>query len=902
MKKTVLFVIFSLIGLYIYAQNEASTWYFGYNSGVKFNLGGNTVSSLSDGKLNTFEGCASISDDVGNLLFYTDGIRIWNKNHNVMVNGTGLFGDPSSTQSAIIVPKPNDPTIYYVFTVDNHGFGESHNGLNYSIVDVTLNGGLGGVTSKNINLLKDCTEKITAVLKDCITESIWVLAFASENGNSDIYNTFHAFEVTDSGISNVSIKSTFPININDVRGYLKLSPNGTKVACANASDGLFLYDFDVTTGLVSNQKSINLIGKASVPYGLEFSPNSLLLYVNASNDFFDFSNLENNEILSNHKSRLLQYNLMDFDPLSSVFVVDDRQLYRGGLQLGPNGKIYRALAASYNQGLPFLGAIENPNTIGSGCNYVHNAVNLSPFNSTQGLPPFISSFFNTEIDIIKNGKSAINLALCEGGSYTLEADDIAGATYSWTLGDVPLPESDFDLEIFEAGHYELLILPNDGSCALEGEAFVNFVSNPEAFNHNLLQCDEDGTADGLTTFKLNEANSVLTGGIENRSTKFYSDAGRTIEINGESFKNTVNPQIIYVEVINDDSGCSSFSELTVNTSVTDVNNAELNQCDDDGIEDGFHNFNLSDANTIILDGLSTGLDVTYYETYPDALLETNNLATAYTNTVPNTQTIYARVENANNCYGISEVLLNVAALPNIESEGFDDYCLNNFPKTITINAAVLNDSPDKYFYNWSNGGTSYETEINSAGTYNVIVSNTNGCSKSRIVTIKQSNIAIFETPSFNVTDASQNNIITVFVSGEDIYQYSLVDEDDNTVIAYQDSNVFKNIFAGNYTVSVKNDCGIVDKKVSVIGFPKFFTPNNDGINDTWQILGISELSQPNSKIYIYNRFGKLLKEITPTKKGWNGTLNGEDLPADDYWFSVKLQNGKIYKNHFTLKR
>ncbi len=904
MKKIVLFVIFSLIGLLIHAQNEASNWYFGYNSGINFNLANNTISSLDDGKLNTFEGCASISNDFGNLLFYSDGIRIWNKNHEIMSNGTGLYGDPSSTQSAIIVPKPNDKNIYYVFTVDNHGFNEGHLGLNYSEVDMTLAGGLGAVTTKNINLLQECSEKITAVLKDCVTKSIWILAFASENGNTDTYNTFHAFEVNDFGVSNAPISSTFPININDVRGYLKLAPDGTKMACANTSDGLYIYDFSATTGIVSNQEPISINGSNNVPYGLEFSPNSQLLYVNASNDFFDFNNPQNNEILSNHSAKLIQYNLLETDVEGSAIIIDDRQLYRGGLQLGPNGKIYRALSATYNIGLPFLGAIENPNILGNGCNYNHNAINLSPFNSSQGLPPFIASFFNTEIDIIKDGKSSINLAICDGDSYTLVSDDISGASYSWTLDGAPLSETDFDLEVLQSGHYEVFIDPNNGDCAFEGQAFVNFVPNPEAFNHILLQCDEDGITDGFTLFNLNEANNDLTGGIFNRSTKFYLDIARTIEIDGSSFSNTLNPQTVYVEVINDITECSSFSELILAVSTTDANDVTLNNCDDDGIEDGFHSFNLSDADNDIVNGLPVGLNISYYETYNNALLETDGLAISYTNTVPYSQMIYARVENANNCYGISEVSLTVNELPNIETEGFEYYCLNYFPNTIAINAAILNDSPNNYTYNWTNGDTSYETEINTTGTYTVTVTSIYGCSKSRTVTVDPSNIATFQMPAFDVKDASQNNTVSIFASGEGTYQYSLISENDNTIKPYQDSNVFENVYPGIYKVSVKdikNDCGVVDEKVSVIGFPKFFTPNNDGINDTWQVLGVSEMFQPNTKIYIYDRFGKLLKEITPTKKGWNGTLNGQVLPADDYWFSVKLQDGRIYKNHFTLK-
>ncbi len=905
MKNAILFVIFSLFGLLNYSQNEASNWYFGENAGLTFDLANNTIVRNSNGQLNTREGCSSISDENGNLLFYTDGVTVWNQNHVQMMNGFNLHGDSSSTQSAIIVPKPKSPTIYYIFTVDNRVNGEDF-GLNYSEVDMTLDGGLGAVTVKNTNLLALCSEKITAVLKDCLTESIWFVTFASEDGTQRSFNTFHSFEITDSGVNATAVKSIVSNQTTEPRGYLKLSPDGTKVASANIESGLYLYDFDVTQGTVSNETSLSIssVNGASFPYGVEFSPNSKLLYVHSSNNFFDEENPNRNNNPSNHSSTLTQFDLSSTDIQNSQVRLESRQLFRGALQLGPDGKIYRALSATYNAGLPFLGVIENPNIAGKDCQYVHNAINLAPFNSSQGLPPFIASFFNTEIDIIKNGKNAINLDVCDGDSYNLVSEVIPNATYRWTLDGSPLSETNFDLEVFQSGHYEVFIDPNNGDCALEGQAFVNFVPNPQAFNNTLLQCDEDGLIDGFTIFNLNEASDELTGGLFNRSTKFYLDAAHTTELDANSFSNTLNPQTVYVEVIDDISGCSSFSELTLAVSTTDVNDTRLNNCDDDGIEDGFHIFNLNDANNDIVNGLPTGLNISYYETYNDALLEINNLSANYTNTIPYSQTVFARVENTNNCYGISEVLLTVNELPDIETEGLEYYCLNNFPNTIEINAALINDSPNNYTYNWTNGENSYEIDINAVGTYNVTVTNTYGCSKSRIITIEPSNTATFEMPAFDVKDGIQNNTVTVFVSGEGIYQYSLLDENNNTIKSYQDSSLFENVYPGIYKVlvkDIKNNCGVINENVSVIGFPKFFTPNNDGVNDTWQILGVSEMFQPNTKIQIFDRFGKLLKEISPTGIGWNGILNGQVLPADDYWFAVKLQDGRIFKNHFTLK-
>ncbi len=433
---------------------------------------------------------------------------------------------------------------------------------------------------------------------------------------------------------------------------------------------------------------------------------------------------------------------------------------------------------------------------------------------------------------------------------------------------------------------------------------LNLVVNlkPISFNHSILQCDEDGTKDGFTLFNLNEANTVLTGAISGLSTKFYSDNTRSTEVDGNSFANTSNPQIIYAEIINDRTKCKSNAQLTIEVSVTNTDDTELIKCDNDGTEDGFYSFNLKEAENNILNGLPSGLIISYYETYNNALLEINNLETTYTNTTPNSQTIYARAENANNCYGISEILLTVNKLPNIKIKDTEYYCLNKFPQTITLNAGILNDSPSNYTYNWSTGETSFEIQINEIGIYTVDVINANNCTKQRTITIKPSNTATFE--SINVKDVSENNTVTILTSGEGDYEYRLLTENNVVYRVYQKETIFENVFPGVYKIHVrdiKNDCGTVSKSVSVIGFPKFFTPNNDGVHDTWQVYGITNMFQSNSKILIFNRFGKLIKQLNPLGNGWDGLFKGEKLPTDDYWFVVTLQDGRTFKNHFTLK-
>ena len=147
---------------------------------------------------------------------------------------------------------------------------------------------------------------------------------------------------------------------------------------------------------------------------------------------------------------------------------------------------------------------------------------------------------------------------------------------------------------------------------------------------------------------------------------------------------------------------------------------------------------------------------------------------------------------------------------------------------------------------------------------------------------------------------SENHSIEVEADGIGTYEFQL---DDGP---FQDSTTFDNVEPGDHTVTIrdKNGCGSVTIDVGIVDFPQFFTPNNDGYNDTWNIIGINA-ADPNAKIYIFDRSGKLLKQISPSGPGWDGTYQGNPLPSSDYWFQVEYTEdgeGKVMKGHFTLKR
>lgn len=891
-----------LIFLYanpMFAQEEAANWYFGENAGISFDLLTGNVSTLTDGQLITVEGCTSISDAAGNLVLYTDGTTLYDASHNVMENGNGLLGDESSTQSAITIPKPDDPNIYYVFTV---GSNSNPTGLNYYTIDLSFNGGLGKVVGNHTNLLSGSSEKISAVLKDCISGSIWVLALSNPMGNdTNNLNTFHAFEVSNAGVNTNAVTSTLNITVTDLAGNLKFAPNGTKLACANGNSGLFIADFDANTGIVSNPEFLATQTLGDSPYGVEFSPNSQLLYTTTSTVF---TNPNDPNAPPIYTSYLLQYNLFAADISASRTLINQSGNYRSSLQLGPNGKIYRSLSESYDIGIPFLSVIANPNTIGTGCTYQNQIISLNGGLSRQGLPPFIQSFFTQQVDIIQNGTDTLNLTLCTGDTYTLAAEDIPGATYIWSQDGMILPETDFDLEISQPGIYDVEIDANSGNCSsFNGQAIVVYSGIPEAFDASLFQCD----LYSFSTFNLTEADEVLTGNNADLSTHFFlsqNDAENdNSELNGLSYNNISNPQIIYVKVTNNLTNCSDYSELTIGISTTQVPNyvAPI-VCDEEDSQDGINTFDLNDFSSQILNPLPVGLDITYYETINDALLEQNAISSPYTNTTPYSQTLFSRIENNNTCYGINEVLLTISPLPQLDNDSIEYYCLNNFPQQVIISGGTIS-SATNYTYSWSTGENTIDIQVNTIDSYTFTVTNTNGCSSSRIITLEASNIATIS--DILVTEgSSQNNTITILTSGEGLYQYALTNALGESTV-FQESNVFTSIPAGIYTVTIrdiKNNCGLIDTFVSVIGFPKYFTPNGDTVNDTWQVKGLSSSFQPNSIIYIYDRYGKLITQIKASSRGWDGTQNGVPLPTSDYWFSVTLEDGRLFTDHFTLKR
>ena len=288
--KAIILGIFTFVASFlplavVYGQAQNNNWYFG-TAGIDFN--GPSPVAITTSAMSTYEGCSTVSDKFGNLLFYTDGVSVFNRENDVMPSGTGLFGDYSSSNSAVIVPKPGDPNKYYIFTTECY---YPLTGLHYTLVDMCLDGGLGDVVAgeKNVFLTGQTPEKVTTALH-ANGKDIWVLTHGWNN------NEFRVFLVTAAGVDPTPVITAIgPVHGPDFFqsvGCMKMNRDNNKIAVAVEVSGnrIELYDFDNATGIVSNEIIITTphsaagLGPGNTVYGVEFSPNNNFIY---SSSWFD---------------------------------------------------------------------------------------------------------------------------------------------------------------------------------------------------------------------------------------------------------------------------------------------------------------------------------------------------------------------------------------------------------------------------------------------------------------------------------------------------------------------------------------------------------------------------------------------------------------------------------------
>ncbi|MDO6601032.1 T9SS type B sorting domain-containing protein [Tenacibaculum sp. 1_MG-2023] len=898
-----------------HSQNQTNVWYFGENAGISFE--NQTPTSLNNGNINTLEGCSTFSDTNGNLFFYTDGVTLWNKEHQIMQysngsNATDLLGNPSSTQSALTIPHPTNSSLFYLFTI---GDLNNNNGLNLYTIDSSKNNGLGEIVAGPINLSIDenyrnnWSERLTAVqTSNC--NSFWLV---SQSGN-----TFISYKIDENGLNTNPIISSTSYTPESKSGYLKISPDGTKLAIADAQHyednyGVVLFNFDDETGKVSeNGELISTKAEDGTPYGIEFSKTSNKLYVSTYNYFRN----------STTDPTTSTYKVFQFDVLSNNIkeskqnIYTDNDGFRGALQLASNGKIYASITKAYlNGGVDYLSVIDNPDENAQDVLFTKDAVYLNGNKATQGLPSFIQSFFSSTTILDDATEEIINN---ETQTYFLDENHIIrsgtienNATYTWKKnGEVIGNEATLNISegIYGNGIYELEIALS--SCKkITATVTINFVEKPIIIYEN-CDVDEDVT-DGITTFNLQTKKEALARNINDYTVLFFekSDTSFSNPLPNE-YRNEENPVAheITARIKNNTTNRVNLETLKLQVTPTisedfstlyaieeDLNANENNPQFSLGSNDAKINFTAKIEEIKNLYG-AYSLEVKLYKTLNDAENEINEISqTTENENFTNNTFIYVKLMDNNiNCdNSIGKFKISVLEIPEI--------VIPDLPLSLCSQENnVLNLDGNTFFlgdnYKWYFNGTLIENlnepiyNATEAGVYKVEAYRNYQQINTTIVgyntfTVKKSETFSILSLKYN----NRENNITVVINKNGEYEYSL--DNINFQNSHGNSFIFNNLDSGLKTVYIKDSNGCnetISQEISVLKIQPFITPNNDGIFDTWEIDISKNPEYKNVYVTIFDRFGKVIKTLE--NEAWDGTFNGQNLPPKTYWYKLKLEN------------
>ena len=504
---------------YLIQDQRANIWYFGNNAGLDFNpLPDDPVAAISNPVMNAPEGTATISDRNGQVVFFTDGSTVWDRQNNPIA--TGIGGDPGSTQSALIMPVPGDETLYYIFTTREIESGVYE--IRYSLFDLKLNGGTGDLVEQNVLLFARSTERITGT-------GSWLIAH--EAGN----NSFRAYQVTSLGISNPVISSIGSVHNysppENGQGYMKLSGNGqlaVALSTPNVSNVVEIFDFADSTGVVSNFRTADLNQPTGQVYGVEFSPGGNKL----------FATLQSPGGVG--PSQLVEFAI---DSLGNPYLkkppIAPVNETLGAIQMGPNGQLYVAVA-----GQPFVGTIQAVEDTTQVSTFTLNGQALTGgSSSTKGLPNFIQ----TIIDPIQGpGLTVAGVCIGDSTQFTASGKDSAIDKFDWTFGDGQV--------VIDGGPQQTHLYAAAGTYTVN----VRVYNNCESYNLPPQQVTiNDVPADPTAVVVLCTGSAVLDANPSNAPGDFIyvwstGDSTRTI---------TVTQQAVYRVTVINAAGCSTDGNI-----------------------------------------------------------------------------------------------------------------------------------------------------------------------------------------------------------------------------------------------------------------------------------------------------------------------------------------------------
>lgn len=848
-----------------HAQYE-NIWAFGTRAGIDFNTG-SPVAVVDS--IRTAEGCASVCNAGGELLFYTEGSLVWNRNHQLMPNGTDLVYLPlsypnttptnSTTQGAQIVPVPGEPHKYYIFSLTSMEYGNYTGRLYYSVIDMNMNGGLGDVIPGQKGILIDSmlTEKMTAVPGDRC--NVWLLAMA-QNAQIKAYN------ISESGISAIApvlSSASQPINSLNYAGVMAVSPNRKKIAIGKISiqnGGLLLFDFDPVSGLLSNE--VLLAPSPLGVYGLCFSPDNSKL--------FGSSNI-------GQSASLFQYDLSSGNPAT---IAASLALYPfttfTQLKSGPDDKVY------FIKDGATIGRFAHPNLPGAAAQFEPDVVTLLASTFARG--GFPNPIPVIRKDTVYNSMDAT--MLCFSEATTLRANDTTGWDYEWSNG-----ATGASLIISLPGTYWLSY--HTAPCTWHVDTFYLRPQHITPELQAMAGCYGEKNAviraipGDTTTFTYlwqNESGDTLRGPLQ-------TSLGDTLS----SLTNGAN----YTLSITTHSGCDTLLRITI------------------PLPDYHASFSASDSiicmgDTVYFTNTSTGSFNTWQWTFGDG---SNTATESPQHTFPNPGQYMVRLigTTAYLCYDtvykliVADTILNGAFITDRDS-----ICTGESISFLPdVDSSVVS-------LHWQFGDGSSFTNNNepirhayddAGGMVVQLESRYRACPD----TSYTDSIYVYPMPLVNLGPDQR-----LCLQGAPIFLENLQAPPHGfyrSIWSTGDTTArIKIVHPGTYSLTIKagplgcstTEILTVDKDC-YIDIPNAFTPDGDGINDYFFPRQFLSQGVTGFSMQVFNRWGQIVFETTQTDgRGWDGRFNGEAQPQGVYIYriNVVLKNARVenYDGNVTLLR
>jgi gliding motility-associated-like protein len=522
---------------------------------------------------------------------------------------------------------------------------------------------------------------------------------------------------------------------------------------------------------------------------------------------------------------------------------------------------------------------------------------------------FTETSFNLTVDLLPNLNPLDDILACDNNE-----DGFTVFNLTNVPSDLINNQSNLNVELFDsndnlisvsnynnfanlsANQDYVIAIVTDTTTNCSSEITINLIihENPVANQLQIIYgCDNNN--DGISEyFDISNVEDQVLNGQAGMTVSYFDQSGNQLSNPLPNPFTNSNPfnELITVRVTDTNTTCYTETTLELQTvTQPNINQPDnLYECDQGN---GYAEFNTTNIEQQLI-GNQTGLIIQYYDSNNNPL--PNPLPALFQNTESFSQTINIRVEDSSNpiCYSETSFDLIINELPEINLE--DEYFICDLEPSILLGVNLSFNSYNWFFEDGTLISDTNSAEIAEEGNYILTVTQMdNGVTCENSFDFNLIRSVLPEIQQVNYGELG-NNYIEIIASGDGDFEYSI------NGINYQDSNYFSNIQGGIYTVFVrdKDGCGEDSDEVIIIDYLKFFTPNNDGYNDFWQIKGISEF--PNSKILIFDRYGKLLTLLTSNDLGWNGLYNGKKMRSNDYWFRANLGDGQAFSGHFTLKR